>query len=66
MLGEERDPPPFSGAPSSLSGTHFMEGIPHPPEGLSFSSGRVSGLWGISAVERYSLKVEGFVLISFY
>lgn len=50
----------------SLSEAHFTEGSPLPPERLDFSPGRVSGLQGIFVVDRYSLKVEGFILISFH
>lgn len=39
---------------------------PLPPAGLNFSPGRVSGLQGIFVVDRYSLKVEGFILITFH
>lgn len=62
--GRKETPLPNSLGSSSLSEAHFTEGNPLPPEGPDFSPRRVSGLQGIFVVDRSSLKVEGFTLIS--
>ena len=49
---KEIPPPHFLGLPAVCQEPASWREFLHPPAGLRFSSGRVSGLWGIFVVER--------------